>query len=59
MIDGAIAHARACGVPEGMIQRVIDQAGAGRGGAVVPAVLAGQLHGLANQYQREHPAPEQ
>jgi len=55
MIDGAVAHARAAGVPEEVIQRTIAREGAGRGGAVVPAMLAGRLHALARQYQR--PAP--
>jgi hypothetical protein len=54
MIDGAVAHARAAGVPEELIQRVIQQEGAGRGGAVVPAMLAGRLHALARQ--RRQPA---
>lgn len=52
MIDGAVAHARAAGVPEQLIQRAIAQEGAGRGGAVVPAMLAGRLHALARQHQR-------
>jgi hypothetical protein len=55
MIAGAVAHARAAGVPEETIQRVIDQQGAGRGGAVTPPVLAGRLHALARQ--RQQPAP--
>jgi len=57
MIDAAVAHARAAGVPDETIQRVIEQVGAGRGGAIVPAVLAGRLHGLANQFQGERPPP--
>jgi hypothetical protein len=52
MIDGAVAHARSVGVPEELIQRVIAHEGAGRGGAVVPAMLAGRLHALARQHQR-------
>ena len=52
MIDGAVAHARAAGVPDAMIEHTIERAGAGRGGAVVPAVLAGQLHGLAREFER-------
>jgi hypothetical protein len=55
MIAGAVAHARAAGVPEELIQRVIEQEGRPRGGAVVPAVLAGRLHALARQ--REQSAP--
>lgn len=55
LISGAVAHARAAGVPEELIQRVIEQEGAARGGAVVPAMLAGRLHALARQRQR--PAP--
>jgi hypothetical protein len=57
MIAGAVAHARAAGVPETMIQRVIDQEGAARGGAVVPALLAGRLHALARQFQSQQPSP--
>jgi hypothetical protein len=56
MIAGAVAHARAAGVPEEEIQRVIEQEGAGRGGAVNPAVLAGRLHAIARQ--RQQPAPD-
>ncbi len=52
MIAGAVAHARAAGVPEELIQRVIQVEGAGRGGAVTPAVLAGRLHALARQRQQ-------
>jgi hypothetical protein len=59
MVDGAVAHARAAGVPEAMIDRVIQQEGAARGGAVVPAVLAGRLHALARQFQRQQTAPEE
>jgi hypothetical protein len=57
MIAGAVAHARAAGIPEATIQRVIEQEGTGRGGAVVPAALAGRLHALANQFQRPQSAP--
>lgn len=52
MIAGAVAHARAAGVPEEMIQRMIEREGAARGGAVAPAVLAGRLHALARQRQQ-------
>jgi len=57
MIDRAIAHARAAGVPDATIERVIEQQGAGRGGAIVPAALAGRLNALANQFQREQAPP--
>ena len=57
MIDGAVAHARAAGVPEATIERVIEQQGAGRGGAVVPGVLAGQLHALAREFQHRQAEP--
>jgi hypothetical protein len=56
MIAGAIAQARAAGVPETMIQRVIEQEGAGRGGALVPAVLAGRLYALARQFRGQQSA---
>jgi hypothetical protein len=56
MIAAAVAHARAAGVPEEAIQRVVEQEGVGRGGAVVPAALAGRLHALARQFQGEPPA---
>jgi hypothetical protein len=52
MIDGAVAHARRAGVPEEVIQRVIAQEGSFRGGAVVPAMLAGRLHAIARQHQQ-------
>ena len=55
MIARAVARARAAGVPEEQIQRVIEQEGAVRGGAVVPAMLAGRLYALARQ--RQQPAP--
>ena len=55
MIAGAVAHARAAGVPEELIQRVIAQEGTGRGGGHNPAMLAGRLHALARQHQQ--PAP--
>jgi hypothetical protein len=57
MIDRAIAHARAAGVPEATIQQVIDKEGAGRAGAVVPAALAARLNALANQFQSRRPPP--
>ncbi len=57
IIAGAVAHARAAGVPEETIQRTIETEGMGRGGAVVPAVLAGRLHALANELQRQNAAP--
>jgi hypothetical protein len=58
MIAGAVAQARASGVPEPMIERAIREEGAARGGAVVPAALAGRLYALARQYRREGPAQE-
>jgi hypothetical protein len=57
MINRAIAHARAAGVPEEMIQRAIDQDGAGRGGGLVAAAVAGRLNALARQYQPQEPPP--
>ena len=57
MIAGAVAHARAAGVPEETIQGMIGQERVSRGGGVVPAVLAGRLHALANQYQGRRAAP--
>ena len=51
MIDRALAHARAAGVPEATIQQVIEREGAGRGGAVIPAMLAGRLNALAREFQ--------
>ena len=59
MIAGAVAQARAAGVPEAMIERVIAQEGAGRGGAVVPAVLAGRLYALARQFASQKPARDE
>ena len=59
VITGAIAHARAAGVPEPMIQRAIDQDGAGRGGAVMAAAVAGRLNALARQYQSQEPEPSE
>jgi len=56
MIAQAAARARAAGVPEELIQSVIQQEGAARGGAVVPAVVAGRLYALARQQQQ--PASE-
>ena len=55
MIAGAVAQARAAGVPEELIQRVIEQEGAARGGAVVPAVVAGRLYALARQRRQAAP----
>ncbi len=57
MIDRAVGHARAAGVPEDTIQRVIQQEAAARGGGLVPAVLAGRLNALASQFQREQRPP--
>jgi hypothetical protein len=57
MIAGAVAQARAAGVPESMIERVVEQEGAGRGGAIVPAMLAGRLYALARQFQGQHSPP--
>ncbi len=57
MIERALAHARAAGVPEATIQSVIEREGAGRGGAVVPAALAGRLNALASQFQRDRQPP--
>ncbi len=56
IIGRAVAQAQAAGVPEAMIQRVIDEEGAARGGAVVPAVLAGRIYALARQFQGTQPA---
>lgn len=55
MIARAVEHARAVGVPEEMIQRVIEQERMSRGGAVVPAVIAGRLNALAGQHQQAAP----
>ncbi len=55
MIARAAAHARAAGVPEARIQSVIEQEGAARGGAVVPAVIAGRLNALAREVQGSEP----
>jgi hypothetical protein len=55
MIAGAVAQARAAGVPEELIQRTIEQERAGRGGAVVPALLAGRLYALARQFRGKQP----
>lgn len=52
MIAQAVARARAAGVPEELIQRVIEQEGAARGGAVVPAVVAGRISALARQQRQ-------
>src|SRR6185437_8898788 len=57
MIARAVAHARAAGVPEERIQQVIEQQGAGRAGALVPAALAGQLNALARQFERPQSPP--
>jgi hypothetical protein len=55
MIARAAEHARALGVPEEMIQRVIEQERMSRGGAVVPAVISGRLNALAQQHQQAAP----
>jgi hypothetical protein len=55
MIAQAVARARAAGVPEEQIQRVIEQEGTGRGGGVVPAVLAGRLNALARERREAAP----
>ena len=55
MIAGAVAHARAAGVPEEMIQRVVEQEAAARGGGLVPAAVAGRLHALARQFEGQKP----
>ena len=57
MVAQAVAQARAAGVPEAMIQRVIEEESAFRGGAVVPAVLVGRLRGLAHQFQSQQQPP--
>jgi len=57
MIDRAIAHARAAGVPEERIQEIIDREGAARAGALVPALLASKLNTLANEFQSRRPPP--
>jgi hypothetical protein len=51
MIAGALARARAAGVPEEMIERVLEQETAGRG-AFTPALVAGRLDALARQHRR-------
>lgn len=48
MIAGALARARAAGVPEEIIERVVEQETAGRG-AFNPALVAGRLDALARQ----------
>ncbi len=57
IIAAAAAQARAAGVPEATIQHVIDQEGAARGGAVVPAAVAGRLYALARQFPGAQPSP--
>jgi hypothetical protein len=57
IIARAAEQARAAGVPEATIQSVIEQESASRGGAVVPAVIAGRLYALARQFQGAQPAP--
>ena len=52
MIAQAVARARAAGVPEEEIDRVIEQEIAARGGGVVPAVVAGRLYALASRQQK-------
>jgi hypothetical protein len=52
MIARAVEHARAVGVPEERIQRVIEQERMSRGGAVVPAVISGRLNTLAREHQQ-------
>jgi hypothetical protein len=54
MVARAVAQARAAGVPEEMIERVIEQETAGRN-AFNPALVAGRLYALARQ--RQQPAP--
>jgi hypothetical protein len=54
MVARAVAQARAAGVPEAMIERVIEQETAGRN-AYNPALVAGRLYALARQHQP--PAP--
>jgi hypothetical protein len=48
MVAGAVARARAAGVPEEMIQHVIQQETAGRAG-YNPALVAGRIDALARQ----------
>jgi hypothetical protein len=55
MIARAVAQARAAGVPEQLIQRVIEQESAGRN-AFNPALVAGRLYALARQHQPQQPA---
>jgi hypothetical protein len=54
MIAGAVAQARAAGVPEAMIERVIEQETAGRN-AFNPALVAGRIYALARQSQQRAP----
>jgi hypothetical protein len=54
MIAGAVAQARAAGVPEAMIEHVIEQETAGRN-AFNPAMVAGRLYALARQRQQPPP----
>jgi hypothetical protein len=57
IINGAIARARAAGVPETAIQGVIDQEAAHRYG-FRPGVIAGRLGALTRQYQQPVPQGE-
>ena len=58
MITSAVAQARAAGVPEETIQRVIEQEQTAHGGGVVAPVIAGRLRALASQFQsRQQPPP--
>jgi hypothetical protein len=52
MIAQAVARARAAGVPEEEIDRVIEQESAAHGGGVVPAVVAGRLSALVSRQQK-------
>jgi hypothetical protein len=52
MIAGALARARAAGVPEEMIERAVEQATAGHGG-FVPGLVAGRLDALTRQRLQE------
>jgi hypothetical protein len=51
IIAGALARARGAGVPEEMIERVLEQENAGRG-AFNPALVAGRLDALARQHRQ-------
>jgi hypothetical protein len=52
MIAGALARARAAGVPEETIERVVEREIAGRGG-FNPALVAGRLDALAHQHLQD------